>query len=170
MHSVAKHELAASGNTGKANILVVDDHEDKVLVLQTILEELNENVVVTRSGKEALKFMLEMEFAVILLDVKMPEMDGFETAALIRGRKRFAHTPIIFVTSYAEEMHTAEGYSLGAVDYVFKPFDGDHTAEFTVLPQGDATPVTWLTHGPANLMAKLEQIFVNLDNRIGKAF
>jgi hypothetical protein len=53
---------------------------------------------------------------------------------------------------------------------LFKPFDGDHTAEFTVLPQGDATPVTWLTHGPANLMAKLEQIFVNLDNRIGKAF
>jgi len=121
MHSVAKHELAASGNTGKANILVVDDHQDKVLVLQTILEELNENVVVARSGKEALKLMLEMEFAVILLDVKMPDMDGFETAALIRGRKRFAHTPIIFVTSYAEEMHTAEGYSLGAVDYILTP-------------------------------------------------
>ena len=125
MHSVPKRELAASDNTGKANILVVDDRPDKVLVLQTILDELNENVVVARSGKEALKLMLEMEFAVILLDVKMPEMDGFETAALIRGRKKFAHTPIIFVTAYAEEMHTAEGYSLGAVDYILTPIVPD---------------------------------------------
>ena len=121
MHSAAKHELAAFSSTNKANILVVDDHPDKVLVLQTILDELNENIVVASSGKEALKRMLEMEFAVILLDVKMPEMDGFETAALIRGRKIFAHTPIIFVTAYAEEMHTSEGYSLGAVDYILTP-------------------------------------------------
>ncbi len=121
MHSAAKHELADTGSTNKANILVVDDHPDKVLVLQTILEELNENVVVANSGKEALKLMLEMEFAVILLDVKMPEMDGFETASLIRGRRRFAHTPIIFVTAYADEMHTSEGYSLGAVDYILTP-------------------------------------------------
>jgi signal transduction histidine kinase/CheY-like chemotaxis protein len=121
MHSVTEHEVTASGDSGKANILVVDDHQDKVLVLQTILEELNENIVVATSGKEALKLMLEMEFAVILLDVKMPEMDGFETAALIRGRKKFAHTPIIFVTAYAEEMHTSEGYSLGAVDYILTP-------------------------------------------------
>ncbi|HWH46175.1 MAG TPA: response regulator [Burkholderiales bacterium] len=119
------HELAASGSTPRANILVVDDHQDKVLVLQTILEDLNENVVVASSGKEALKLMLEMEFAVILLDVKMPEMDGFETAALIRGRRKFAHTPIIFVTAYAEEMHTSEGYSLGAVDYILTPIVPD---------------------------------------------
>src|SRR5262249_27279163 len=68
----------------RANILVVDDHEDKLLVLQTVLEELDENVVLARSGREALKLLLEMEFAVILLDVKMPDMDGFETARLIR--------------------------------------------------------------------------------------
>jgi signal transduction histidine kinase/DNA-binding response OmpR family regulator len=125
MPKAAMHEVVASGNNAKANILVVDDHQDKVLVLQTILEDLNENVVVATSGKEALRLMLEMEFAVILLDVKMPEMDGFETAALIRGRRKFAHTPIIFVTAYAEEMHTSEGYSLGAVDYILTPIVPD---------------------------------------------
>jgi signal transduction histidine kinase/DNA-binding response OmpR family regulator len=105
----------------RANILVVDDHPDKLLVLQTILEDLHENVVTVRSGREALKSLLEDEFAVILLDVKMPEMDGFETAKLIRGRRQFAHTPIIFVTAYEDEMRTAEGYSLGAVDYILTP-------------------------------------------------
>ncbi len=109
----------------RANILVVDDHPDKLLVFQTILEELDENVVTVRSGRDALKRMLEDEFAVILLDVKMPEMDGFETAKLIRGRRRFAHTPIIFVTAYEDEMHLAEGYSLGAVDYILTPIVPD---------------------------------------------
>ncbi len=105
----------------RANILVVDDHADKLLVLRTILDELHENVVTVRSGREALKRLLETEFAVILLDVKMPEMDGFETAKLIRGRRQFAHTPIIFVTAYEDEMRQAEGYSLGAVDYILTP-------------------------------------------------
>jgi signal transduction histidine kinase/DNA-binding response OmpR family regulator len=114
-------EAPASRRRSKANILVVDDHEDKLLVLQTILEELGENVVLARSGREALKLMLDMEFAVILLDVKMPDMDGFETARLIRGRRQFAHIPIIFVTAFADEMQSAEGYSLGAVDYVLAP-------------------------------------------------
>ena len=117
----AQAGAAPERRPGKANILLVDDHEDKLLVLQTILEELDENVVLARSGREALKLMLEMEFAVILLDVKMPDLDGFETAALIRGRKQFAHTPIIFVTAYADEIQSAEGYSLGAVDYVLAP-------------------------------------------------
>jgi signal transduction histidine kinase len=121
MHFPSRPAAAASRHPDKANILVVDDQEDKLLVLQTVLEELGENLVVARSGREALRLMLEMDFAVILLDVKMPEMDGFETAALIRGRRQFAHTPIIFVTSYADEMQSAEGYSLGAVDYVLAP-------------------------------------------------
>ena len=116
-----KPEPLPSRKADKANILLVDDHEDKLLVLQTILDELDENVIIARSVREALKLMLDMEFAVILLDVKMPEMDGFETAALIRGRRQFAHTPIIFVTAYADEMQSAEGYSLGAVDYVLAP-------------------------------------------------
>jgi signal transduction histidine kinase/DNA-binding response OmpR family regulator len=107
----------------KINILVVDDLPEKLLVLESILEELGQNVVTARSGEEALRRVLEYDFAVILLDVKMPGgMDGLETAALIRRRKKSAHTPIIFVTAYsADEMHTAKGYSLGAVDYIFSP-------------------------------------------------
>jgi PAS domain S-box-containing protein len=105
----------------RINILVVDDLADKLLVLESILAELNENVIVARSGSEALQQVLKHEFAVILLDVNMPDMDGYETAALIRQRKRSAHTPIIFVTGYADEVHRAQGYSLGAVDYVLSP-------------------------------------------------
>lgn len=107
--------------TDKANILVVDDRADKRLVLATLLEALDQNVVLAHSGEEALKAMLEREFAVILMDVNMPTMDGLETASLIRERKKTAHVPIIFVTAYADEMHTARGYSLGAVDYILTP-------------------------------------------------
>src|SRR5437870_2673226 len=107
--------------TDKSNILVVDDLPDKLLVLQTVLEELGQNIITARSGEEALRRVLEYEFAVILLDVNMPGMDGFETAALIRRRKKSAHTPIIFITAFADEMHTAQGYSLGAVDYILSP-------------------------------------------------
>src|SRR5690242_20649452 len=107
--------------TDKANILVVDDLADNLLVATSVLEELGQNVVTARSGPEALRRVLETDFAVILLDVNMPGMDGYETAALIRGRKRSAHTPIIFVTAYADEMNTAHGYALGAVDYVLSP-------------------------------------------------
>ncbi len=106
----------------KANILVVDDLPDKLLVLQSILEELDQNVILARSGEEALRRVLEKDFAVILLDVNMPGgMDGFETAALIRQRRKSAHIPIIFITAYCDEMHTAQGYSLGAVDYILAP-------------------------------------------------
>jgi signal transduction histidine kinase/DNA-binding response OmpR family regulator len=105
----------------KINILVVDDLPEKLLVLETILEELGQNVVSVRSGEEALRQVLRHEFAVILLDVNMPGMDGFETAALIRRRKKSAHTPIIFITAFADEMHATQGYSLGAVDYILSP-------------------------------------------------
>src|SRR4051794_39960318 len=106
----------------KVNLLVVDDLAEKLLVMESILGELGQNLVVARSGEEALRRVLEQDFAVILLDVHMPGgMDGFETAALIRRRKKSAHTPIIFITAYADEMHTAQGYSLGAVDYIFAP-------------------------------------------------
>jgi signal transduction histidine kinase len=103
------------------NILVVDDVPDKLLALETVLEGLGENVVQARSGREALRYLLEQDFAVILLDVNMPEMDGFETAAMLRGHKRCANTPIIFITAFADEMLTAQGYSLGAVDYILSP-------------------------------------------------
>src|SRR5215471_12102832 len=106
---------------GRTNILIVDDRPDKLLVLRTVLEELGQNIVVAQSGEEALKRVLELDFAVILLDVNMPGMDGLETAEFIRQRQRTAHTPIIFVTAYADEIHTARGYSLGAVDYILAP-------------------------------------------------
>jgi signal transduction histidine kinase len=107
--------------TEKVDILVVDDLQEKLLVFKTVLEELNQNLVFVRSGTEALREVLTREFAVILLDVNMPDIDGFETATLIRRYKRSAHTPIIFITAYADEMQTARGYSLGAVDYILSP-------------------------------------------------
>ncbi len=105
----------------KVDILIVDDLQEKLLVFKTVLEELNQNLVFVRSGTEALREVLTREFAVILLDVNMPDIDGFETATLIRRYKKSAHTPIIFITAYADEMQTARGYSLGAVDYIQSP-------------------------------------------------
>jgi len=105
----------------KCNILIVDDLPEKLLVFGTVLEDLGQNLVFVNSGSEALREVLHREFAVILLDVNMPDIDGFETAALIRKYKRSAHTPIIFITAYADEMQTAKGYSLGAVDYILSP-------------------------------------------------
>src|SRR5438128_5972742 len=109
----------------KANILVVDDLPEKLLVFTSILEELGQNLVTVRSGSDALREVLAREFAVILLDVNMPDIDGLETAKLIRQYKKSAHTPIIFITAYADEMQTAQGYSLGAVDYILSPVRPD---------------------------------------------
>jgi PAS domain S-box-containing protein len=107
---------------GKVNILLVDDRADKLLALQAVLSDLNENVVAARSGKEALRHLLQTEFAVILLDVSMPGMDGFETASLVRKRPATEHTPIIFVTSLNQsENQISRGYQLGAVDYILSP-------------------------------------------------
>jgi len=105
----------------KSDILIVDDLPEKLLVFKTILEELDQNLILVRSGSEALREILQREFAVILLDVNMPDIDGLETARLIRQYKKSAHTPIIFITAYADEMQTAQGYSLGAVDYILSP-------------------------------------------------
>ena len=117
---------AAAANAAQAadepsSILIVDDLPEKLLVFATVLEELGHNLVFVRSGREALREVLKQEFAVILLDVNMPDLDGFETAAMIRQHKRSAVTPIIFITSYTDEMQTARGYALGAVDYILSP-------------------------------------------------
>jgi len=109
----------------RASILIVDDLPEKLLVFQTVLEDLGHELVCARSGAQALKEILKTEFAAILLDVNMPDIDGFETAKLIRQYKRSARTPIIFVTSYADEMQTSLGYSLGAVDYILSPVNPD---------------------------------------------
>lgn len=106
----------------KASILLVDDRADKRLAMETVLASLGQNVVSVTSGKEALRALLNQDFAVILLDVSMPGMDGFETAFLIRQRKNSEHTPIIFVTGISDtETHVSRGYSLGAVDYLLTP-------------------------------------------------
>ena len=105
----------------KVNILVVDDLADKRLAFREVLEDLDENLILVSSGAEALRELLEREFAVIVLDVNMPDIDGIETAQLIRKHGRTSHTPIIFVTAYADEMQTERGYDLGAVDYILTP-------------------------------------------------
>ncbi|MBA3683817.1 MAG: response regulator [Planctomycetes bacterium] len=104
------------------NILIVDDKADKAMALESLLFDLNQNIIKARSGEEALRELLRGEFAVILLDVKMPGMDGFETAQMIRARKSSEHTPIIFITAYNDgETDMARGYALGAVDFIFSP-------------------------------------------------
>src|SRR3954452_1599661 len=113
---------AADGADEKVNILIVDDRADKLLAHETVLAELNQNLVRARSGTEALRCLLQEEFAVILLDVNMPGMDGFETAKLIRQRARNETTPIIFISAVNDtETHVSRGYSLGAVDYILTP-------------------------------------------------
>ncbi len=105
----------------KANILVVDDLPEKHIVFRSILDELGQNIVSARSGQEALRRILETEFAVILLDVNMPDIDGLETASLIRQYKKSAQTPIVFITAYVDERQAKRGYALGAVDYIPSP-------------------------------------------------
>ena len=107
----------------KVSILLVDDRPDKLIVLEAILAELGQDLVKAQSGKEALKHVLSRDFAVILLDVNMPGMDGFETATLIRQRKSSETTPIIFFTAQDEEKYVSRSYSLGAVDYIRTPID-----------------------------------------------
>jgi signal transduction histidine kinase/DNA-binding response OmpR family regulator len=108
-------------STEKVNILIVDDSPEKLMSLEAILDDLGQSLVSARSGREALRRLLVQEFAVVLLDVYMPEMDGFETARLIRARKRSEHTPIIFITGQGDEQLAAQGYALGAVDYILSP-------------------------------------------------
>ncbi len=105
----------------KSNILVVDDLPEKLLVYESILQDLDQNIVLARSGEEALAQILRSDFAVVLLDVNMPGLSGLETAALIRKRRKSAHTPIIFLTAFSDEVRAAEGYAHGAVDYISTP-------------------------------------------------
>src|SRR5579884_3245175 len=107
----------------KVKILLVDDRPANLLALETILEDLGQEMVRANSGKEALRHLLTEDFAVILLDVNMPEMDGFETAALIRERERSRHTPILFITAHKDDDHQFRGYYAGAVDFLYKPIN-----------------------------------------------
>ncbi|HEY1600525.1 MAG TPA: response regulator [Pirellulales bacterium] len=108
-------------NQEKVKILLVDDDPGKILAVEAVLESLDETVLSVQSGTDALRKLLDDEFAVILLDVNMPAMDGFETASLIRQHPRSEHTPIIFLTAFPDDTFAARGYSLGAVDYILTP-------------------------------------------------
>src|SRR6185437_3643915 len=105
----------------RAKLLLVDDDRDNLLALQAVLEPLNQELMLAASGIDALRLCLDHDFAAILLDVRMPDMDGFETAEMIRTRKRSRHTPILFLTGYRSDEQLFRGYDLGAVDFLFKP-------------------------------------------------
>jgi signal transduction histidine kinase len=106
---------------GRMKILLVDDTPENLVSLEAALMGLGEQLVMANSGKEALRHLLNDDFAAILLDVRMPEMDGFETAEMIRSRPRSRQIPILFLTGYRNEEHLFRGYDLGAVDFLFKP-------------------------------------------------
>ena len=126
--SVEKPSLLASDPAtllsadDRVNILLVDDQPANLIALEAMLQGLGQNLIKAESGREALKWLLTHEFAVILLDVKMPDMDGFETATLIRQRDKSRHTPILFLTAADKSQnHAVRGYAVGAVDYLVKP-------------------------------------------------
>lgn len=109
---------------GQSKILLVDDRPENLLALEAILSGLGHELLRANSGEEALKRLLSEDVALILLDVQMPGMDGFETAGHIKGRERTSHIPIVFLTAIDGEAHQAfRGYEAGAVDYLSKPFD-----------------------------------------------
>ena len=108
----------------RMNILIVDDRPENLLALEAILEPLGENLVRANSGEDALRELLQRDFAVILLDVQMPGMNGLETAQFIKARERSRSIPILFLTAInKEDSYVFKAYEVGAVDYLFKPFD-----------------------------------------------
>jgi PAS domain S-box-containing protein len=126
----------------RMKILLVDDTPDNLVSIEAALTGLGEELVLANSGKEALRHLLNEDFAAILLDVRMPDMDGFETAELIRSRPRSRQTPILFLTGYRNEEHLFRGYDLGAVDFLFKPIVPEvlrsKVAVFVDLSRGNA--------------------------------
>jgi CheY-like chemotaxis protein len=112
-----------NADNSKAKILIVDDQPENLIALDALLANMDHEVIKAGSGREALKLLLDHEVALILLDIQMPDMDGYETAAVIRQREILKHTPIIFLTAmYTEDLHQSEAYALGAVDFITKPF------------------------------------------------
>ncbi len=124
--SSAKQMAPGSARDTVVNILLVDDQPAGLLALEGLLDRLGQNLVTARSGNEALQRLLHADFAVILLDVRMPGLDGFETARMIRSRARSANTPIIFLTAAGrDDVSISRGYALGAVDFLTKPIIGE---------------------------------------------
>lgn len=145
----------------RVKILLVDDTPDNLVSLEAALEGLGQELVLAQSGTEALRHLLDADFAAILLDVKMPDMDGFQTAELIRSRKRSRHTPILFLTGYRSDEHLFRGYDLGAVDFLFKPIVAEilrsKVGVFVELSRNTA-----LLRRQAEVLGKAEQKFRSL--------
>jgi PAS domain S-box-containing protein len=145
----------------RVKILLVDDTPDNLVSLEAALDGLGQELVLAHSGMEALRHLLDDDFAAILLDVKMPDMDGFQTAELIRSRKRSRHTPILFLTGYKSDEHLFRGYDLGAVDFLFKPIVPEvlrsKVGVFVELSRNTA-----LLRRQAEVLGKAEQKFRSL--------
>src|SRR5271156_6382792 len=145
----------------RMKILLVDDNPENLVSLEATLEGLGQSLVLARSGMEALRYLLEDDFAAILLDVKMPDMDGFQTAELIRSRKRSRDIPILFLTGYKSDEHLFRGYDLGAVDFLFKPIVAEilrsKVGVFVELSRNTA-----LLRRQAEVLGKAEQKFRSL--------
>lgn len=106
------------------NVLLVDDTQENLVALEVVLEDLDCNLFKAGSGQQALGLLLKKDFSLVLLDVQMPEMDGFEVAALMRNNPKTKNIPIIFVTAISKEQkYVHQGYKAGAVDYLFKPIE-----------------------------------------------
>src|SRR5436853_5916241 len=114
-------KAAPAAQSDPVKLLLVDDDRDNLLALQAILDPLGQELMLAESGTDALRLCLDHDFAAILLDVRMPDLDGFETAELIRARRRSRQTPILFLTAYRSDEQLFRGYDLGAVDFLFKP-------------------------------------------------
>src|SRR5258706_1958934 len=161
--SVAKESPGNPGQRApeRAKILLVDDTPENLISLEAALEVLGQDLVLADSGMQALRHMLEDDFAAVLLDVKMPEMDGFQTAELIRARKRSRHTPILFLTGYKSDEQLFRGYDLGAVDFLFKPIVPEilrsKVSVFVELSRNTA-----LLRNQAEILGKAEQKFRSL--------
>ena len=122
MSQQMSHEGSAEMNTPQ-KILVVDDKSENLHALQTTLKETNAEVVKAQSGNDALIAALNHDFALAILDVQMPGMDGYELAGHLRSEEQTKHVPIIFLTAYADEQQMFKGYGIGAMDYIVKPYD-----------------------------------------------
>jgi len=160
--SVAAESPALVGRApDRTKILLVDDTPENLISLEAALEGLGQDLVLASSGMQALRHLLEEDFAAVLLDVKMPEMDGFQTAELIRARKRSRHTPILFLTGYKSDEQLFRGYDLGAVDFLFKPIVPEilrsKVSVFVELSRNNA-----LLQRQAEVLSKAEQKFRSL--------
>lgn len=116
--------MAKKKDREKVNLLLVDDRKENLIAMEALLESPDLRIIKAESGNQALGLMLEFDFALVLLDVQMPAMDGFEVAELMRKKEKTRHIPIIFITAInKEEKYVFKGYEMGAVDYLFKPID-----------------------------------------------